>query len=201
MAGVLNWDGILPFFNMRRETDEKSNIQWYAELEKYLQRNTINNIIVVARFDHIWEQAADHILLYKEKKLSVKNAEAAYEKELTTFLKHLSQNNRSVWIMEQVPRASVDPTIAARIDNDYSESLKPERHNKILNKIVKSLNRPNLHVFTAHNYFLHNGRVRFTTQNKLLYFDEDHLSVEGAFHIQNAFVPIFESWKRKVPVK
>ncbi len=194
LAGLFNYDGLITFMNMRTENQKEYDISTSQLLKEYLEENkNYKNIILVARLDHIWVHSANGNLYYKGAKLPLEKVEEVYTKELTSFLSLLASKGRSVWVMEQVPRAKVDPTIATRVKYDYTEPIGRETHNKILSSVVKNLDLPNLKAFSVTDYFVRDDLIRFTAGNKLLYYDADHLSVEGAFHIQKAFLPIFDA--------
>ncbi len=193
ITGVLIWDGILPFLNMRNTSTPFTSIDMRKALSSYLASNKINKILIVARWDHVWEHGLNDRLLYKEQPIDKDNIDTIFYDEMMEFLRLLSSQCEEVWIMKQVPHAKIDPTVAVRLDENYTEPFERETHNDLLEKVIKKIDSPNIHVLNPREYFVKNNQISFTHQDKLLYFDRDHLSIEGAFHIKDLFKPFIES--------
>jgi len=190
IRGVFIWDGIMPFLNMRRKDQDAFKSDMKKELISYIEAHNIKHVLIVARYDQIWESFQS--ILYKEKALNKDDINKIFYTEIKSLITSLTTHCKEVWIMEQVPIAHVDPTIALRLDPTYSEPFTQELHNDMVRNVVKDLDNPNIHIINPRSFFVKNGRKIFNNGTNLLYFDRDHLSLEGANTIQKIFIPFLQ---------
>lgn len=123
---------------------------------------------------------------------------------LIRTVKALSQNNKHVFIIEDVPALKADPLHfyyitqrfgitdkAAYIRQGLSE-YNAMQHNayKAFNDAIKYKNTATIPL--KHIMFDSEGLSRFIENNKLLYVDDNHLSTAGALYV----APVFETYFR-----
>ena len=187
-SGIAVTDGIDPFLDMIYVPTADTNQPNRAQLIAFLKRKHISTVLIVARYDHLLLRARDGLMRYKGEKVEPGMAENVYREAFRNLFTELVQAGIDVWIMEQVPLAQVDPTVAVRVRNEYTEPARPEPQNDIIREIAATMGG-NVHVITPRPFFVKSGRYVFTEGNHLLYFDEDHLSAEGAEHMKDVFIP------------
>lgn len=193
VRGAFMQDGVMPYLHMRMVGEDRADLDYRQALREYLTTRAVKKVLVVARWDHIWEHARAQRILWRDEPLEVSAVEEVFFRELADFLADLSSSGVDVWVMEQVPRAELDPTVALRMMEDYIEPYRHGVHNDLVRKAVEAAGVGNIHLLSPYPFFVKDGQVRFTHGKSLLYFDADHLSVEGARHIKELFVPFFES--------
>jgi len=192
-SGVFLQDDILPMLNMRKKGRDKVKADLTTTLIHYMQENALSDILFVARWDHIWEFSDKKMLYYDEYLIGIDEIDSLYYSEVRNLLSQFTTNGINVWILEQVPNAQINPTIAVRFFEDYQEPISFEGHNDIMRSIINVDDSSKLHFLTTRPYFVKNERVSFTKGDRLLYFDDDHLSYDGALHISDVFRSFFKS--------
>ncbi|MBC17018.1 MAG: hypothetical protein CL942_08200 [Desulfovibrio sp.] len=188
VAGVFIRNYFSQFINICSESGCNATT---ADLITFLKENNLNKVFIAVRLDSSCSPPYDSDRTYHGKLLYYQNAGIIFYNELRSFLIKLADSGIEFWIMEQIPLASQDPTIPAKWIDNYSEPLGEEKHNKLLRAAVKAVNSPRIKLISTQNILTSNGQISFIHNDKLLYYDDDHLSIDGALYVAKAIEPFF----------
>lgn len=125
-----------------------------------------------------------------------------------TFKKLLKKNKHIIFVVD-VPELGFDPhaciktrpfqlskkDICAVSRKEYDS--RTEKYKKLIYSVLKDF--PEVEVFDPTNLLCDNTWCNGMQDGKLLYFDPDHLSVEGSKYIVKHMVPIIEKYNPEIP--
>lgn len=125
-----------------------------------------------------------------------------------TFKKLLSKNKHIIFVVD-VPELGFDPRacvktrpfqfskkdICAVSRKEYD--LRTEKYKKLIYSVLKDF--PEVEVFDPTNLLCDNAWCSAIKDGKFLYFDPDHLSVEGSKYIIKNMAPIIEKYNPDIP--
>jgi len=113
--------------------------------------------------------------------------------EFTKTLQTLLDQGCEIWLMEQVPSWRHDPVLASNLNHAYFEMPDRGIRGTLLSDLVKLTPNPRLHILDPWDIFVEEGKLFPVRGGRLLYFDSDHLSQDGARLLVDFFRPVLEA--------
>ncbi|WP_291328763.1 acyltransferase family protein [Desulfovibrio sp. UCD-KL4C] len=185
--------GTPPLFNIYNSEDD--NIPYEAEWIKYIKKNKIKNVLLVANWNKLFDATT---LKYNDEKIRQEEAFSIAKKELITMLKLLTEQGATVWVMKSVPVLKNNPVVISRLLNKpYIEKESPLINFNFIQRALENESIPNIYILSPTPYLIENGNIISVQDGHLLYEDTNHLSVDGAYAIKEVFRPFFESMQHQ----
>lgn len=185
----------LPLFNIHDFPTHY--VPYEEEWIKYIKKNKIKNILLVARWNILGDVTQ---WKYHNQKVSQSDALNIVRKEAIALIKILTEQGARVWIMDQVPTFENDPLVITRLFNKpYTEDYSEKKQKQFMRQALENIKMPNVTFLSPARYLTENGKIISVRNGCSLYEDPDHLSLDGAHEIKDTFRPFFESMVHKNP--
>jgi hypothetical protein len=165
----------------------KESVAFNDAVVAFIRSNHIGNVLIIARWDYYIEadQGTDRL---RDGLLATLNA--------------LKDSGAKIWIMRQVPKypwsvpkALASAVLHGRNPEQIGHTLEEQREQTQRQEPIfagLSAKFPNVTVLDPTEYFADpSGRYKVAKAGKPLYWDSDHVNVEGSLMLRPLFEPIF----------
>ncbi|WP_100643252.1 acyltransferase family protein [Alteromonas facilis] len=197
-----SYSGCVPALNFTLKNREMCS-QWLNETLTYLeQQSEVENVLVGFRYSYgifgdnvgIYPQIPKAIELDIVDSSDINDNEKLelYWLNLSEIISRLVDSNKTVWLLDPIPELPVHISKGANPFSIYGKSTLLDlyratsseyyhkRHNFILDKLNTLNENKGVRRIRVYDLFCDEDGCPAVIDNKALYFDDDHLSVDGA---------------------
>lgn len=118
----------------------------------------------------------------------------AFLEDFSATLDRLLAHGCDIWLLEQVPSWKRDPALSVNLRNDYNEVPDRGLRGNLFQRLAQVRDGKHVHVIDPWELFVTGGELWPAEGNRLLYFDSNHLSQDGARRLTRGLSPFFESF-------
>lgn len=197
----LTVSGCQPSLNY--DAEKKGNKEWFNNAVNYLNKSkNIENVVLV--FRHTFYLYGTQLINYPEvpKMVTLKIANKSSNEVLELYwdsfrstVESLSLNGKKVFIICPIPELGKNVVWNIYSGNSFFTNKLQEygpnydyykrRNGFIMGKLATENWPPNVHIVQSFNCLSKNGQVTAISDSNSLYFDDNHLSLEGSKLIVN----------------
>ncbi|OBX25518.1 peptidoglycan/LPS O-acetylase OafA/YrhL [Gelidibacter algens] len=176
---------------------------WAAAIVEQVEKKQIPNVLLAARWSGYYKTASEQM---EENNLSLIN----FNNNLLKTVKSLSEAGAQVWILREVPNHLVSvPKALIKgevFDADISEYActigQLIDQNETFDALKMELELAGAKILDTSELLLDQTEKKYRMEYKgvALYYDQHHLSINGAKKVKGVFDPIFSQAKAKVNI-
>lgn len=186
VAGLAaTYANVLPVATFRNADIDIGQEVAQSWLDIIVQKN-IKNVVIACN----WGALTVGKFYYTDKELPRAEVIPTFVREFSKTLQLLIGQGCDVWLVEQVPSWRYDPSLAANLNSAYQEEPQRGLRDELLSSLVKLTPSPRLHVLDPWDALVDNGKLTPVEDGKLLYFDSNHLTQDGARRLVGLFRPV-----------